>query len=115
MRFSQFEHKILPHILAPLIGGLFVILMAHNAARAEPPRTPKSFIISTADGYGVNDCIKSGEDCARIVADAWCSAHGHANAVAFGSASDITGSIENASSRPPRRMHEDDVFITCGE
>jgi hypothetical protein len=117
MKFNQFEHQILPHILAPLLAGLFVVAVAQHAARADTATTlgPKSYVVSTADGYGVNDCIKTGEDCARIVADAWCSAHGHANAMSFGRAGDITGATSRPTPVALRSLREDDVFITCGE
>ena len=100
MRFTQFEHQFLPRILMPLLGGLFVICALHQAAHAESGPAGAgggSFIVSVADGYGVNDCIKSGDDCAKIVADAWCEAHGHGAAKAFGRAGDVTGSIDKVS------------------
>ncbi len=124
MKFSEFEHQFLPHILIPLLGGLFLLAALQTAARAEPNPSQdpapgvKSFIVSAADGYGVNECIKTGDDCAKIVADAWCQAHGHGGAKAFGPAGDVTGSIEKASSRssaPAKVVGEDDVFIACGE
>ncbi len=70
MKFIQFEHEMLPRILLPLLGGLFALAALQSAARAEPARAGgASFVVSAADGYGVNECIKSGDDCARIVAD----------------------------------------------
>ncbi len=118
MRFTEFEHQYLPRILFPLIGGLFVICALHQAARAEANASGgASFIVSASDGYGVNDCIKSGDDCAKIVADAWCEAHGHGASRAFGRAGDVTGSIDrvSAKSTPTKAVGEDDVFISCGE
>ena len=118
MKFREFEHNILPHVLIPLLGGLFVLCMLHSGARAElSEKGPNSFIVSAADGYGVNECIKTGEDCAKIVADAWCEAHGHASAKAYGRAEDVTGAIQKAAVREisSRPIGEDDVFISCGE
>jgi hypothetical protein len=118
MKFSQFEHDFFPHILIPLIGGLFVFGALQSAARAEPASGAKSFVVSASDGYGINDCIKSGEDCAKIVADAWCEAHGHGVAMKFGPAGDITGAIRNISEKhgePTKLVGEDDVFISCAE
>jgi hypothetical protein len=119
MKFREFEHQILPHVLIPLLGGLFVLCMLHSGARASERdlKVPDSFIVSTADGYGVNDCIKTGAECAKIVADAWCEAHGHAAATAYGPASDVTGSIQKAAMRdaPAQSISENDVFIICGE
>jgi hypothetical protein len=123
MKFNEFEHQFLPHILIPLLGGLFVIAAAHTAARAETSLAgSKSFIVSAADGYGVNECIKTGDDCAKIVADAWCEAHGHGDARAYGPAVDLTGSIEKASTKisaltsaPAKVIGDNDVYIACGE
>ncbi len=118
MKFNEFEHDFLPHILIPLIGGLFVFGVLQSAARAEPASGAKSFIVSASDGYGVNDCIRGGEDCAKIVADAWCEAHGHGAAQKYGPAGDITGAIRNISEKraePAKPAAEDDVFISCAE
>ncbi len=125
MKFSEFEHDFFPHILLPLLGGLFVLAALQTAARSEPSQASapgfssgaNSFVVSAADGYGVNECIKSGDDCAKIVADAWCETHGHGDAKAFGPASDATGSIDKVSAKPEpaRVIREDDVFISCGE
>jgi hypothetical protein len=127
MKFTEFEHDFFPHILLPLLGGLFVLAALQTAARSEPSQaflqnltstsSAGSFVVSSADGYGVNECIKTGADCAKIVADAWCEAHGHGEAKAFGPASDATGSIDKVSAKPEpaRVIREDDVFISCGE
>lgn len=118
MKFIQFEHEILPRILLPLLGGLFVLAAVQGAARAESSQPAGGYIVSVADGYGVNDCIRSGEDCAKIVADAWCGAHGHGDARAYGPASDITASVVRTSggvSVAPKKLGDDDVFISCAD
>jgi hypothetical protein len=118
MKFREFEHDVLPRILIPLLGGLFVLCAIHTGARAAAPASaPKSFIVSAADGYGVNECIKTGDECARIVADAWCEAHGYGAAKAFGRADDVTGAIEKTAVRetPAKAISEDDIFILCNE
>jgi hypothetical protein len=118
MRFYEFEHNFLPHILIPLIGGLFVICALQSAARAETSALGHdSFIVSGNDGYGVKDCIRGRDECAQIVADAWCEAHGHGAARAFGRAEDITASIATAPAKvvTPAKISDDDVFISCGE
>ena len=118
MKFIQFEHEMLPRILLPLLGGLFALAALQSAARAEPARAGgASFVVSAADGYGVNECIKSGDDCAKIVADAWCEAHGLGGAKNFGPASDITGAIAKTAVKAAavKPVREDDVYISCGE
>lgn len=47
---------------------------------------------------------------AKMVADAWCSARGMGHALAFGSASDVTGSIGASVKLDPAA-----VVVTCGE
>ncbi len=126
MNFIQFEHEMLPRIILPLLGGLLALAALQSAARAEPIPAGAggaSFVVSAADGYGVNDCIKSGDDCAKIVADAWCEAHGLGGAKNFGPASDITGAIVKTSAgkisaritASVMPLREDDVYISCGE
>jgi hypothetical protein len=120
MKFIRFEHEMLPRILLPLLGGLFALAALQSAARAEPtPAGPggTSFVVSATDGYGVNECITSGDDCARIVADAWCQAHGLGGAKTFGPASDITSAIVRTSVKTAavKPVREDDVYISCGE
>lgn len=117
MKFYEFEHNFFPHILIPLLGGLFVICALQSAARAETSALGHNSFIIGDDGYGVKDCIRSGDECAKIVADAWCEAHGHGDAKAFGRADDITASIEKSAvkSAPARRMSDDDVFISCDD
>jgi hypothetical protein len=113
MKFREFEHDVLPRILIPLLGGLFVLCALHSGARAAP--AANSFVVSAADGYGVNECIKNGAECAKIVADAWCEAHGRGAAQAYGRADDTTASIQKTSAKDAKTFGPDDVFISCGE
>jgi hypothetical protein len=57
----------------------------------------QTFVISTSEGYGISDCLASDRTCGKIVADAWCEAHGRAHALAYGLAADITASIPSAT------------------
>ena len=70
-----------------------------------------TFLIPASDGYGVADCLTGGaNECGRIVADAWCEAHGFSRAEAFGVAVDeVTGST--AATIPSRS--ERTISITC--
>ena len=60
-----------------------------------------SFIVAANDGYGVQDCLGEGGECGHVVADAWCEAHGHGAALAFGRADDVTGAIRVAAPPAP--------------
>jgi hypothetical protein len=71
-----------------------------------------SFIIAASEGYGVQDCLGGEGDCGQVVADAWCEAHGHGAALAFGRTDDVTGAIKVAATP---KMPPGAYFITCGE
>jgi hypothetical protein len=92
----------------PLLLGL-----ALAAARIAPSHAAdsESFVIAAAEGYGVEDCLGEGGECGKIVADAWCEAHGRGTAIKFGRAEDITGAISTtfvaATSNP--------IVITCAK
>jgi len=62
-----------------------------------------SFLIAANDGYGVQDCL--GE-----VADAWCEAHGHGAALAFGSAHDSAVSVAATPA-----ADAESYVVTCGD
>jgi hypothetical protein len=95
-------------ILAPLLAGL-AMAAGLNEGRAEPARQ-SVYLLSDSDGYGLAECITQKRDCARIVADSWCEAHGHGPATAFGSA-DLTGAISKASSESTAGA----ATVTCAD
>ena len=78
--------------------------------RAESAAT---FVIPANDGYGLGECISAGKPCGRIVADAWCEAHGQGPARAFGRAEDITASIAGASVN--EQATPGSIVVSCGE
>ena len=98
---------LLPLITALLLLGLAPTLPAHADANA--------FVIpsSDEDGYGITECMRSGSECGRVMADSWCEAHGRAKAIAFGSADDATGSISGTDSVV--KPSSGDVLIRCGD
>lgn len=91
MTFTQFEHAIAPRIVLPLIAGLLVAVAAHATASAAPGRN--TFVIDETEGYGITDCLTGGKSCGRVVADAWCEAHGLGAAIAYGRTDDVTAAI----------------------
>ncbi len=61
------------------------------------------------DGYGLEDCLAPGRQCGQIVADAWCEAHGHGHALAFGPRNAV-------NNRPTRVSASDETYtISCGD
>jgi hypothetical protein len=67
------------------IAGLVFWAVGVDGARAGEAH---SFVVAGNDGYGVQDCLGEGGECGRVVADAWCEAHGHGGALSFGRAAD---------------------------
>jgi hypothetical protein len=94
--------------LLALVAGLLVLWAAQIPTRAAQIQT---FTIPATDGYGIEDCMTTDKACGRIVADAWCKAHGLAMSLAFGRADDVT-----ASTGTPTAAVEPSAFIvTCGD
>jgi hypothetical protein len=71
-----------------------------------------NFIIAASEGYGVQDCLGGEGDCGQVVADAWCEAHGHGPALAFGRTEDVTGAIAASTAQ---KMPAGAYFVTCGD
>ncbi|MFV0279166.1 MAG: hypothetical protein ACK5JM_00225 [Rhodoblastus sp.] len=93
MNFIEFEHRVLPRIIVPLLAGLMLVAVAGRSKVQAAEQN--SFIISDLEGYGIADCLTNGSSCGRVVADAWCEAHGYGQSVAFGRADDVTAAIKN--------------------
>ena len=116
MSFLEFEHAVLPRIVVPLIAGLMLAGALRGPAQAGDSNT---FVIADSEGYGITECLSSGKACGRIVADAWCEAHGMGQAMAFGPASDITGSTKPtqvaALAPAATSITPGSVVVTCGQ
>jgi len=74
--------------------------------------TEATFLVPSADGYGVAECLISNKPCGQVVADTWCEAQGYSRAITFRQveADEMTGSIQKvavgaAEHRP--------ISITC--
>jgi hypothetical protein len=94
------------------------LLSSPEQASGKSVSTQQTFIISASDGYGISDCLSAERSCGKIVADAWCEAHGRARALAYGLASDITASIPapkstTLGSSPAAQPQKDAIVITC--
>jgi hypothetical protein len=80
-----------------LVGSSLAVVLASSALAAEP----RSFVIPPTDGYGIDECLARGGDCARMVADSWCAAHGLSAALTFGRAEDVTAAIAQTGDAAP--------------
>jgi hypothetical protein len=98
-------------IVTPLLAGLVFASAAHQSSRAAPAKDNVYTIAD--DGYGLSDCVAQRRECGKAVADSWCESHGHGAAVAYGSASEVTASIQTSSkgSAPT----ESGAVVRCSE
>jgi hypothetical protein len=111
MSFLEFEHRVLPRILLPLMGGLLLLAaLGRNNAQAADKNT---FTIADTEGYGITECLTNGTSCGRVVADAWCEAHGFGQALAFGRAEDVTGSTTATPQTVATQVKAGSVLVTC--
>jgi hypothetical protein len=97
MKISAFTIPLLTVALA-----LFVATYETDPAGAAEAST---FVIASTLGYGVEDCLGEGGECGRVVADAWCEAHGRGVALKFGQQTEAGTALSGP--RP--------YFITCGD
>ena len=88
----------------------FVVLPNGTSRAAATTADDATFVISANDGYGIGDCLASGNECGKIVANAWCEAQGFRSAASFGlaQAEDVTGAIEVSYVETARP-----IAITC--
>jgi len=98
--------KAVQILLSVAAGGLF-LMATRISARAEN----QTFVIPASDGYGISECMAPGATCGKVIADAWCEAHGLSQALTFGAAEDITASIAT----PAPRIEPGSLIVTCKE
>jgi len=91
----------------------FVVLPNGTSRAAATTADDATFVISANDGYGLGDCLASGNECGKIVANAWCEAQGFRTAASFGlaQAEDVTGAIEVSYTTDTARA----IAITCAK
>ena len=114
MSFVEFEHQVLPRLIAPFVAGLLLLGAAGRSTVQAADRN--TFVINDSEGYGITECLTNGTSCGRVVADAWCESHGKGPAVAFGRADDITGAITTVkgdSDAIATQVKPGSVLVTC--
>lgn len=93
-------------VAAPLAGALLIaITMGRTPSQAQ---TNHMFYVPASDGYGFDDCLAGNKPCGRIIADAWCEAHGMSSSVSFGRTEDITASIPTSGSKTETKIAKAD-------
>jgi hypothetical protein len=84
-------------ILPPISLFVLISVSALPESSAASAAGGSTFIIAGSEGYGVEDCLAERGECGRVVADAWCEAHGHGASISYGLAEDVTGAIQSAA------------------
>jgi hypothetical protein len=91
------------------VASLTFVPESSEASATSPTVTQETFLVPGHDGYGLSECLVSGQACGQAVANTWCEAQGYARAIAFRQveSEEATGSVQKISltSRP--------VSITC--
>jgi hypothetical protein len=106
---SELDYRTLVRMILSILAALLVLAASHRALRAA---TGHSFILSPADPYGVKDCQGKTQGCNQVVASAWCEAHGYGEALAYGMADDVTGTIAGTQ---PAKPDPNSLLLTCGD
>jgi hypothetical protein len=96
---------------AILASGAASFTLLPDASEVEARPAQGTFLVSADDGYGLGDCLTSGAECGRVVANAWCETHGFARAVTFDlvKPEDVTATVQTVSTSTRERA----VSITC--
>lgn len=101
----------LSRLAAVLLSAVVSSSFAHAQSR---PADGKLFFIPASSGYGISECFAPGATCGKVVADAWCEAHGRGPSLAYGRADDITASIPVAE-RQRRPIETGSLVVNCSE
>ena len=87
-------------------------LLAYEPLASAPTHGPSRAVVSANDGYGVSECLTSGDACGALVAQGWCQSNGYRRLVAYRKANpeDVTGSVGTLVSGDDGHS----VVINCG-
>ena len=103
----------MPYVSSSALAILLCGALAALPARAAGHRT---YLIPESDGYGIAECFTGERGCARVVADAWCEAHGNGGVIAYGRSEDTTGSITaDTKSGAAQETLAGSIIISCAE
>ncbi|MBV9053418.1 MAG: hypothetical protein JO196_13530 [Hyphomicrobiales bacterium] len=86
-------------------------LLSYQPLSSATIQGPRQAVISATDGYGVSECLTSGEACGRLVAQSWCRSNGYDRLVAVRPASS-----DDRTNAPGSVVAEDNgsfVVISC--
>lgn len=109
---ASWQDSALPRLLMPLLAGFLFVFTSLNQPHAAELGAHE-FIIPANDGYGTSECLAQQSACGRVIADAWCEAHGHAHAIGYSRFEDVTAAISVAAR--PSDIPGDAIIVSCGE
>jgi hypothetical protein len=92
-----------------MLPALFAALCLASGSGAARAAGSRDYEIAANDGYGLEDCLAAGSECGQVVADAWCEAHSHGHALAYGLRSAIEGRAT------PISATNEPYVIKCGD
>ena len=113
-KLELWAESMAPSRICAQLQGMMALAITRNTPQAAEikPVAARTYVMPADDGYGLTECLAQGGACARIVADAWCEAHGHARAINFGAAEDVTASIGGPVGHTPAKGS---YIVTCAE
>jgi hypothetical protein len=95
---------------SPVGLSLFGLLLGFFQPSQSYASEARTYFITAANEYGVEDCLDEGGECGKVVANAWCEAFGRGAALKFGRSEDNTDATAETSTTLPAPY-----FITCGD
>ena len=113
MRASHEFDKWFAPFLLPAAAALLALVLSAPAQASSLQGKNGNYVIPADGSYGVEECISQSFECGRVVAAAWCEAHGHGAVRAFGPASDIT--FTTAVSESAKPVPRNSIVISCEE
>jgi hypothetical protein len=90
--------------------SLIALLLGFSQSGQSYASEAKTYFITEANGYGVEDCLGEDGECGQVVANAWCEALGRGAALKFGKSEDNSDAAPQTSTGRPAPY-----FITCGD
>lgn len=100
-----------------MLAGMMALAASRaqsQAAEAAQAAAVHSYVMPANDGYGITECIATRGACGRVVADAWCEAHGHAQAISYGRVEDVTGALAEPVAEQTA-LEPGAYVVTCAE
>ena len=97
--FGRIEVSGLVRMRQAVIFGAGILvsagLLSYEPLSSAPISGPSQAVISTTDGYGVSECLTSGDACGLLVAQSWCRSNGYDRLAAIrpASADDVTSAL----------------------